>query len=62
MGSSGEKYEAVDVMKGKKHVIPSCALWQFVYNIKLSPPVFNWERNAPFDFYSNINKLFYTNT
>lgn len=49
------------LMKGKKHVIPSCALWQFVYNIKLSPPVFNWERNAPFDFYSNINKLFYNN-
>ena len=46
---------------GKKYLIPACALWNFVYNIKLSPPIFNWERNAPFDFYSNINQLFYNN-
>jgi hypothetical protein len=46
------------IIDNKKYVIPLCDLWKYVYNIKLNPPIFNWERNAPYDFYSKIKPLF----
>ena len=46
------------IIDNKKYFIPLCYLWEYLYNIKLNPPIFNWERNAPYDFYSKIKPLF----